>query len=619
MPAIPFFRRQKADVEEQKCVRSVELLASQYRKFFAATILAVVVLQITIITDTIIVGQILGPIPMSGIRVASPIVNLLGVLSMLIGVGGSTATSIAMGRRDGEKANRSFSLSILLSILIGLLFALIVVPLAPAIASAISSASDSLDSTTTFLWIVAAGAPFYILASVMAMLLRADGCIKLSSIVLAAAGIANVVFDLIFIAGMGFGVAGSAMATDAGMLVAVVMSLSYFRWKKRTLACVNPFKDAAGETSAGELSAEIFKNGMPGSLRMLFACMSLLVLNFAVGDVVGVMGVALMTVCGNIQLLAMAIFSGGGQAAAPMEGVLYGEGDFVGIRLLFRYVIKVTMVAVTLLTLVVIIFPEQIIAMFYSGGAQIDNADMALRLYAIGFLPLSLNYILMYYYNTVQQRKVAMTLTICENLLIYIPLICILTNLFGILGTIFAFLLDEVVSTAICLLMARHVAKKAGLDGVLLLPRTSQTSVFEATAVATVENASILAHGLKDALDKAGVPSDIALRSSVVLEEMLVSSAQRRAGDEGDDTFDVRVIEDEESASIKISLRDNGAPFDPTREDETASRYSDDAAPDSIAMLRAVATKVEWAFVVGMNRTIIEISKATTSGDEAAG
>ena len=612
MRTIPFFSRQKADVEERKCARSVELLASQYRKFFAATILAVVILQITIITDTIIVGQLLGPVPMSGVRVATPIVNLLNVLSMLVGVGGSTVASIAMGKGNASKANRSFSLSIVLCIAIGLVFAVIVVPLAPVIANAISSEKTSLEYTTTFLRIVAAGSPFYILASVMAMLLRADGCIKLSSFVLAMAGIANVIFDLLFIGGLGLGVAGSALATDAGMLVAVLISLRYFRWPKRTLRFINPLShEARGETQIplGALCTEVFKSGMPGALRTLFACMSLLVLNLVVGNAVGVMGIALMTVCGNIQILAMAFFSGGGQAAAPLEGVLYGEGDFVGIRLLFKYVIKVTLIAVGILVIIIWLFPEQIISMFFSGGAQIDNADFLLRLYAIGLLPLSINYILTYYYNTIQQRTVAMALTLCENLLVYLPLIIILTHVFGFLGTISAFVLGECASTAIALLAARVIAKKTGLEGALLLPSSSPCSVFEATAAATIENASILAHGLRKALDETGVSADISLRSSIALEEMLVASAARRADEGTSDTFDVRVIKDEETRTVKISLRDNGAPFDPTKERENDKTEDE---PDSIAMLKAVATNLNWAFVAGMNRTTIEIATTIT-------
>ena len=87
-------------------------MGGQYRKFFGASVAAALLLQVTIVTDTIIVGQLLGPVPVSGVRVASPIVNILNVLAMLVGVGGSTVAAIAIGRRDGEAANRAFTLSI---------------------------------------------------------------------------------------------------------------------------------------------------------------------------------------------------------------------------------------------------------------------------------------------------------------------------------------------------------------------------------------------------------------------------------------------------------------------------------------------------------------------------
>ena len=90
--------------------RTSATLGGQYRKFFGASVAAALLLQVTIVTDTIIVGQLLGPVAMSG--VASPIVNILNVLAMLVGVGGSTVAAIAIGRRDGEAANRAFTLSI---------------------------------------------------------------------------------------------------------------------------------------------------------------------------------------------------------------------------------------------------------------------------------------------------------------------------------------------------------------------------------------------------------------------------------------------------------------------------------------------------------------------------
>ena len=144
------------------------------------------------------------------------------------------------------------------------------------------------------------------------------------------------------------------------------------------------------------------KNGMPGALRMLFACIALLYLNYVVGNVVGVMGIALLTVCGNVQLLAIALFSAGGQAAIPLEGVLYGERDATGLRLLMRYVLRVIATCVVVLILVVCLFPGFIVGLFVPGG--IEGSDWLLRLYSIGFAPLALNYVLTYYYNTIQRR-----------------------------------------------------------------------------------------------------------------------------------------------------------------------------------------------------------------------
>ena len=96
--------------------RTSAALGGQYRKFFGASVAAALLLQVTIVTDTIIVGQLLGPVAMSGVRVASPIVNILNVIAMLVGVGGSTVTAIAIGRRNADAANRMFTLTIVCGI-----------------------------------------------------------------------------------------------------------------------------------------------------------------------------------------------------------------------------------------------------------------------------------------------------------------------------------------------------------------------------------------------------------------------------------------------------------------------------------------------------------------------
>ena len=570
--------------------RSSALLGKQYRKFFGAAVAAVLLLQITIVTDTIIVGQLLGPVPMSGVRVASPIVNILNVIAMLVGVGGSTLVAIAIGRRDPEAANRAFSLTIVLGIVFGIVFALVVAPFADPLAGLISSDDVTRPYTALFLRIVSAASPVYILASAMALLLRSDGCIKLSSVVLAVAGVANVAFDLLFMGVLGMGVEGSALATDAGMLVAVLLSLLYFRWPHRTLKLSRVTGGKKGEVGL------LLKNGSPSALRLLFACVALLFLNYVVGMVVGVEGIALLTVCGNIQLLAVAFFSAGGQAAMPMEGVLYGERDYNGLRLLMGYVFRVVLACVAIIIVVIWLFPDQIVRLFIPQG--IEGADWLLRLYAIGFVPLALNYVMTYYYNTIQQRRAAMALTIAENLVLYLPLIWILTHALGLVGAVAAFVLAEVLASGVMVVIALYLKRKLGTKSILLIPEVPREVVLEATAPATGFDAAGIARSVKGALDGCGVDSLVAMRTTVGVEEIVASAIAGKHNEGRDVLFDI-IVSDLPSC-VQVSLRDNGAPFDPT---------CPDVQDEGLEVMMAVASSVRHSQSLGMNLTVIEVDK----------
>ena len=579
----------KAD-QPTSYARTSATLGGRYREFFAASVAAALLLQVTIITDTIIVGQLLGPIPMSGVRVASPIVNILNVIAMLIGVGGSTVAAIAIGRRDGKAANRAFTLSIACGIVLGLVFAVIVVPLADPLTQLISSEEKTIPYTTTFLRFVAAASPVYILASVMALLLRTDGCVRLSSVVLALAGVANVVFDLLFMGVLGMGVEGSAFATDAGMLVAVLTSLLYFRWPNRTLRLTR----LTGGTS-GQIAA-IVKNGAPSALRMLFACIALLFLNFVVGECVGVDGIAFLTVCGNVQLLAVAFFSAGGQAAIPLEGVLFGERDYHGLRLLMSYIFRIILICVGAIILVLWLFPAQIIAAFIPGG--LPGNDWLLRLYAIGFLPLAVNYIMTYYYNTIQQRTVSLALTFCENLVLYLPLIWLLTHALGLPGAVLSFVLAEALAFGVLLIVTLHLKRKLHVDNMLLIPDIPRETAFEATVPVSNADAAGIAHSVKNALDECGVDPAVALRTTMGVEEMVANAAESERNKNRKVLFDV--IVSDLPTCVQVSLRDTGAPFDPT---------CPDVQDEGITMMIAVVSRVQHSQTLGMNQTVIEVDK----------
>ncbi|MDO4536800.1 MAG: MATE family efflux transporter [Coriobacteriales bacterium] len=606
--------------------RSVTTLAGQYRKFFYATIVAVLFLQVATVVDTIIVGRLLGSSPMSGIRVAMPVVNMLNVVSTLIGVGSAAVVSIALGRRKQDRANRGFTAGIVLTLIIGGVIACVVAPLSGTIAAAISTDSSLVQYAATYMGIVMAASPVYIMAAVLAILLRTDGAVRLSSVVLATGGGMNVLLDLLFMGALGMGVEGSAYATVLGMTLACAVGLLYFRWPHRSLKLCNVFKKAPRQQTDGvaagvaasqpepdsrdadndgllSLAATVFKNGAPASLRLLFVSVATMFMNYIVGAKIGALGIAILTVCANLQNITMGFFSAGGQVAMPLEGVLFGERDYVGLRLLVNYVFKVVLTLVAILVAIIWVFPNQIVGLFGIKDVPTDTAWL-LRIYAIGLLPLTFNYIMTYYYNVIQHQKLALLITSCENLVLYLPLIWALTNSAGLLGSVLAFAIAEGLTICVMYLASRSVARRTNTSPFLLLPSEPDELVYDVSIKADEVGASGIARGVRQALESTGVEKVKANRAAVAAEEMVMNGAILKSNRKRTVYFDVRVFAQPDG--VRITLRDNGAPFDPT---QYSPDEQEEFATDGIAVLHALASGVAYRYTLGLNQTIVDLSR----------
>ena len=113
---------------------------------------------------------------------------------------------------------------------------------------------------------------------------------------------------------------------------------------------------------------------------------------------------------------------------------------------------------------------------------------------------------------------------------------------------------------------------------------------------ATGVNAAGIAHSVKGALDECGVDSIVGTRAAVGVEEIVASAAAGKHNEGRDVLFDIIVSDLPEC--VQVSLRDNGAPFDPT---------SPDVQDEGLAVMMAVASSVRHSQSLGMNLTIIEM------------
>ena len=77
------------------------------------------------IIDRAFIGQVVGPMAISGLAITFPFMNLSGAFGAAVGIGASTAISVKLGQRDYQTAERLLGNTVTLNLIIGFTFGVV--------------------------------------------------------------------------------------------------------------------------------------------------------------------------------------------------------------------------------------------------------------------------------------------------------------------------------------------------------------------------------------------------------------------------------------------------------------------------------------------------------------
>ena len=192
-------------------------------KLSTPAIIAQIVNVLYNIVDRIFIGRMTnGDLAMAGVGVSFPIILLISAFSSLAGMGGAPLAAIKMGEEDNESAEKimanSFSLLIIMSIVLTSLFLLFKEPILIAFGASEKTLSYGIDYISIYLL----GTIFVQIALGMNAYINTQGFAKISMMTVAIGAIINIILDPIMILGFGWNVAGAAVATVIGNMVAAI-------------------------------------------------------------------------------------------------------------------------------------------------------------------------------------------------------------------------------------------------------------------------------------------------------------------------------------------------------------------------------------------------------------
>lgn len=175
--------------------------------------------------DSVVVGNYVGDNALAAVGSAGPILNLLIVLFVGISVGAGIMVSQYFGAREREELSLTIgnciTLTLIASLFVMVVASLVARPLLELLDTP-ESIIDWCQSYLIILFVGSAGLAFY---NILGGILRGLGDSMSALLYLLVSTVVNIVLDIFFVAGLGMGVNGVALATVIAQAISALLCL----------------------------------------------------------------------------------------------------------------------------------------------------------------------------------------------------------------------------------------------------------------------------------------------------------------------------------------------------------------------------------------------------------
>ncbi|MDP4088873.1 MAG: MATE family efflux transporter [Bacillota bacterium] len=403
--------------------------------------------------DGIFIGRWVGTDGLAAIGLTFPLTLINMAVSIMIGTGTSTAIGRHIGRKDRSACNNLFSAGLILTVVINLVLSLIVIGAGGRVLS-LMGADPSLSAyAMQYIRIAALGFVFMGIAMLMSDVLRNEGIIKPSIIVMLIGLVGNVVFDVLFIYLFGMGMAGAALATLTAQFLAAAYIIIYYFAKKPSM------KFSLGGFGL-KYCREIVGGGCGVLLRELVEAGVLIVLNGAILTYGGSINLAAFNIINKLIMMVYMPIGGFAEGLQPIISVNYGAEKTKRLKEAIELALVYSLSYVILAAICGFLFSSSIIGLF-SGDRNlllITSHGLKIMLMSTVFLPFTIIGTVLV--QGVGNVKGSIILNLSRQLIFLLPLLFILPGFMGMEGIYYAHILAEIFAAVLALfIMIRYFMK----------------------------------------------------------------------------------------------------------------------------------------------------------------
>ncbi len=387
--------------------------------------------------DRIYIGHIpgAGPLALTGLGVAFPVITLISAFAALVGFGGAPRASIAMGKNDNDTAekilgNCVFTLVCLSVVLTGIFFLF-----AEPVLYAFGASEETIVYALPYLRIYVLGTLFVQITTGLNSFITAQGFSSVGmKTVMIGAGL-NLVLDPVFIFVFKMGVQGAAIATVLSQAVSAIWVIRFLSGKKTILRIRRANLRFVWKIIGPALALGASPFIMQSTESLISVCFNTSLQKYG-GDI----AVGAMTILTSVMQVSLMPLSGLCQGMQPIVSFNYGAKNPDRVRKAFLITLASCLGYATVLWGLAMLIPKGLAGIFTSDAELLDYAAWALRIYMGSTCLFGAQIACQQTFVAMGKAVQSLFLAVLRKIILLVPLIYIMPHFFEdkVFGVFFA-------------------------------------------------------------------------------------------------------------------------------------------------------------------------------------
>lgn len=403
-------------------------------RFTFAPICMMIFMSIYSIVDGFFLSNFASKEAFTAVNLIFPVIMVIAALGFMFGTGGSAFIGTLLGKKEDEKARRTFSMIIYSSLIIGVFFSIcfyfLIEPIVKAMASVNNETSiETIKHAITYGKIMIVGEIFYILQNAFQPFFSTAEKPGIGFIFTLAAGLTNILFDYIYIGVLNLGVVGAAIASIMGMVVASVGPLIYFSLNKNNNIYLTKFKFCIKDLLT------IIANGSSEFLSNISTSIVSIIFNIQLLKYLGEAGVSAYGIIMYVSFVFAAIFIGYSIGVSPIISYNYGAKNKKELSSLYKKSLIFMLVTGASMVLLSETFSSPFSSLFASGSLELEKlATKAMRIYSVCYIFMGFSMFGSSSFTALNNGLISAIISTSRTLIFQLISIFVLPLIFGVDG-----------------------------------------------------------------------------------------------------------------------------------------------------------------------------------------